>query len=142
MLVLRTRWFAPVSVVICAYTMERWDSLSSAITAAVSQAPDEVLVVVDSDELVVHVSAAWADDLDGVRAIRNDGIGLTGARNTGLREARGEIIVYLDDDACPQPSWLLRMVDPFQDCGVVAVGGAPVPVYEVPRPSWLPPEFD
>jgi len=133
-----------VSVVICAYTMERWPSLRSAIAGAVAQspAPAEVIVVVDTDDLMERILAEWRNGSGGVRPMRNDYAGINGARNTGLREAIGEIVLFLDDDASPEPAWLERMVTPFQDGNVVAVGGAPVPVFEVPRPSWFPLEFD
>lgn len=135
---------AAVSVVICAYMMERWPSLRLGIAGAVAQipAPAEVIVVADTDELVERVRAEWADGSSLVRPMRNSGVGINGARNTGLSEAKGEIVLFLDDDATPEPAWLQRMVDPFQDADVVAVGGAPVPVFAVPRPSWFPLEFD
>ena len=74
--------------------------------------------------------------------MRNDGIGLTGARNTGLHHAKGDVVVYLDDDASPEAAWLSRMVAPFEDGAVIAVGGSPAPVFAIPRPAWFPMEFD
>ena len=52
-----------VSVVVCAYTVDRWPSLSSAIEGALLQVPGpvEVLVVVDTDELVERVRSRWPD---------------------------------------------------------------------------------
>lgn len=135
---------AEISVLMCAYTMDRWPSLRSGIVGAIAQepAPAEVLVVVDTDELVQRIRVEWPDGTNGVQAILNEGVGLTGARNTGLHHAKGVIVVYLDDDATPEPGWLLHMVSPFTNGDVVAVGGAPVPVFAVPRPSWFPLEFD
>ena len=91
---------AIVSVVICAYTMERWPSLRSGIEGAIAQepAPVEVIVVVDTDELVQRLRSEWPDSSARIRAIRNEGIGINGARNTGLREAKAEIVLFLDDD--------------------------------------------
>ncbi len=41
--------------------------------------------------------------------------GLSFARNRGITEARGEILVFTDDDVCPEPEWLQRIVDQVTD---------------------------
>ncbi|MBW4467068.1 MAG: glycosyltransferase [Pegethrix bostrychoides GSE-TBD4-15B] len=44
------------------------------------------------------------------------------ARNTGIRAAQGEILVFTDADCRPQPNWLLHLVQPFTapEVGLVA----------------------
>jgi glucosyl-dolichyl phosphate glucuronosyltransferase len=69
------------------------------------------------------------------------GSGISSGRTTCLRAARTALIVFLDDDAAADPDWLERLLDPFADPHVVAVGGAPLPVYAKPPPRWFPPEF-
>lgn len=44
-------------------------------------------------------------------------------RNTALRQARGEIIYFLDDDSCPAPENLRRAIVHFADPTVKMVGG-------------------
>ena len=44
-------------------------------------------------------------------------------RNTALRAATGELIYFLDDDACPLPQNLQRAVAHFADASVKMVGG-------------------
>jgi len=44
-------------------------------------------------------------------------------RNAALREARGELVYFLDDDALPDPLNLRRMVERFADPKVVMLGG-------------------
>jgi cellulose synthase/poly-beta-1,6-N-acetylglucosamine synthase-like glycosyltransferase len=44
-------------------------------------------------------------------------------RNSGMREARGELIYFLDDDSVPQPANLLRAANHFGDPEVKMVGG-------------------
>jgi cellulose synthase/poly-beta-1,6-N-acetylglucosamine synthase-like glycosyltransferase len=51
-------------------------------------------------------------------------------------------VVFLDDDAAADPDWLEHLLLPFADPDVVAVGGAPLPVYAKPRPRWFPSEFN
>jgi cellulose synthase/poly-beta-1,6-N-acetylglucosamine synthase-like glycosyltransferase len=45
------------------------------------------------------------------------------ARNTGIRAAIGEILVFTDADCRPQPGWLLALVQPFADATVGLVAG-------------------
>ena len=42
----------------------------------------------------------------------------------------------------PIPTWLERLIPPYDDPSVVAVGGAPLPEFERSRPQWFPFEFD
>ena len=70
------------------------------------------------------------------------GTGISSGRTTCLALAQTEFLVFLDDDAVADPDWLARLLAPFEDPSVVAVGGAPLPVYAKPRPRWFPAEFD
>ena len=45
------------------------------------------------------------------------------ARNTGIRAAVGEIIVFTDADCRPQPQWLDALIQPFVNSEVVIVPG-------------------
>jgi len=68
-------------------------------------------------------------------------MGASGARNTGAFSVGGEVIAFLDDDAVAHPTWLERLLEPFNDTSVVGVGGGVDPGWEVCRPSWFPDEF-
>ena len=131
-----------VSVIVCAYTELRWLDISAGMAALLAQTvpPSEVLLVVDhAQELLVRAREAFP----AVRVVANTGPrGLSGARNTGLAEARGEILAFVDDDALAAPDWLERLIEPYADPDVVAVGGSAMPSWPRERPGWFPPEFD
>lgn len=131
-----------VSVVISAYTDERWDDLLDAVASVGQQtlAPRETVVVVDHNpELLARVRAA----LPHVVAVPNDGDrGLSGARNTGARHCGADIVAFLDDDAVATPTWLERLVAGYADPQVVGTGGGIDPLWLVGRPGFFPGEFN
>jgi len=58
-----------------------------------------------------------------VKVVRSEP-GLCRARNTGLQEARGDIVVYIDADAFPARRWLWFVAIRLMTSSNVAVGGA------------------
>src|ERR1035441_5185580 len=63
--------------------------------------------------------------------------GLLSGRHRGAKEAQGEILAYLDDDALLAPTWLKALKYAFRDPRVGLVGGPSLPFYEVSPPSWV-----
>lgn len=131
-----------ITVVICAFTERRLEDLSNAIDSVRGQtlpACQTVVVIDHNDALLRRAREAWPDVL--VVANREQR-GLSGARNTGVSVATGEIVAFLDDDATADPHWLERLAPSYRDPDVLAVGGAVEPIWPEDRPSWFPPEFD
>jgi Glycosyl transferase family 2 len=131
-----------VSVVICAYTEQRWEQTRAAIESVGNQHPRpvQVLLVVDHN---AGLAARARRELSRVTVLENDGPpGLCGARNTGLRAATEPITAFLDDDAEGRPGWLASLVEPYSRHDVVATGGSVRPWWQGIRPRWLPPAFD
>src|SRR5690349_5091846 len=130
------------SVIICAYTLDRWADIQRAVRSARAQTSTalEVLLVIDhNDELASRARAAWPD----MAVVESRGTrGLSGARNTGVESAAGDIIAFLDDDAEASPTWLAELTFPYRDERVVATGGLAEAAWDAGRPAWFPPEFD
>lgn len=142
---------ADLSVVICAYTLDRWDAIQRAVRSVLAQGRPilEIILVIDHNPgLLARAEASWPErDGDGhtpaVRVVANTGSqGLSGARNTGVELATSEIVAFLDDDAEAERDWIERLIAPYADPSVVACGGAAVAALDVPRPAWWPIEFD
>jgi cellulose synthase/poly-beta-1,6-N-acetylglucosamine synthase-like glycosyltransferase len=80
------------------------------------------------DELIVADNGS-ADDTAlvasslGACVVREPVRGRSHARNAGMRQARGEIVVFVDADCLPTPGWLASMMAPFADPTVGAVAG-------------------
>ncbi|MGY1856581.1 glycosyltransferase family 2 protein [Modestobacter sp. SYSU DS0290] len=130
-----------LSVVVCAYTLERWPDVTAAVDSLRGQTrrPDQLILVSDhNDELLTRARAAFAD----VTCLANTGAqGLSGARNTGVQAATGDVVAFLDDDAAADPDWAAQLLDAYRDDDVIGVGGAVVPAWQAPRPRWFPEEF-
>src|SRR5665213_3397708 len=112
-----------VSVVICAYTVDRWDDLCTAVRSSIDQSVKarEILVVIDHN---VELFERAQLELTGVRVLSNRSTkGLSGARNTGVAGSSGDLIVFLDDDAFADHNWLEKLTGPFSDSRVAGVGG-------------------
>jgi glycosyltransferase involved in cell wall biosynthesis len=117
------------TVVICAYTDRRWDDLIAAVASVREQtvAAGEIIVVIDHNpELAARAGAEFV----GVAVVENTGKrGLSGARNTAIERAKGDVLVFLDDDATAAPDWLEQLLAGYRDPSVLAVGGSA-------RPRW------
>jgi GT2 family glycosyltransferase len=129
-------------VIVCAYTLDRWKELRAAVDAIAAQtmAPQETILAVDGNEQLYELARA---ELPGVRVVMNDGTpGLSSTRSVGARSTDKPVLVYLDDDARPEPNWLAELMKGFEDERVLGVGGAVIPDFVMKRPRWLAPEFD
>lgn len=136
-----------VSVVICAFTEQRWDDVLQAVASVQEQktAAREILLVIDHNpQLYARLRAEFRDPDSGVTVIENaHAQGLSGGKNTGIAAARGSVVAFLDDDAVAEPDWLTRLLDGYADPRVLAVGGATYPDWRGgSRPAWFPREFD
>lgn len=132
-----------ISVVICAFSDERWGDLQAAVESVRRQdlAACEIVLVIDHNEALRERAESTFTD---ARVVGNTGRqGLSDARNTGLGVARGGIIAFLDDDAVAAPGWLTALADGYAaGADVIGVGGAAWPAWDHGRPSWFPEEFD
>jgi GT2 family glycosyltransferase len=112
-----------VSVVVCVYDGE--ETLDDCLTGLERLAyPDVELLVVDdgSTDRSAEIAARHA-----CRLVRTENRGLSCARNTGLAEATGEIVAYIDADARPDPHWLHYLVETLRDGAFVGAGGPNLP---------------
>jgi GT2 family glycosyltransferase len=127
------------SVVICVHTEQRWDDIVAAVASVRGQdvRAAEVLVVVDHNrDLLARARRTFTAP---VRVLPSSGRqGLSGARNTAVAAATGDVVVFLDDDAAARPGWLAALLAPYADPEVVAVGGVAHPRFPSARPGLLP----
>lgn len=131
-----------VSVLICAYTEERWEGLLAAVESMRRQThqPKEVIVIIDHNPTLLSSVRTHIPD---VLAIENREMqGLSGARNSGISLASGDILAFMDEDAVAEDDWLEQLVAGYDSEHVLGVGGAILPMWSSERPEWFPKEFD
>ncbi|MDP8908466.1 MAG: glycosyltransferase [Chloroflexota bacterium] len=130
-----------ISVVICAYTEDRWTEIVAAVASVTEQIPParEMILVIDHNpELLARAS----EELAGAVVVPNvQTSGLAGARNSGALASSGEVVAFLDDDAEARPGWIGEMQRGYVDPRVLGVGGAIDPLWPGTRPPWFPEEF-
>jgi len=127
-----------VTVVICAYTLERWELLKSAVSSCADQTlvPREVVLVIDHNAELLERAT---EEFGSIRVMANRSTkGLSGARNTGVAAATGDLIAFLDDDARAEPDWLAQLCAPLKDDDVAGVGGWIVPEFLGREAKWFP----
>ena len=132
------------SIIISGYTVERLNDIGDAIHSIKKQSPDDTeIILVPEDEVELVSSFEKAFKGDNVRIIPLVGqTGLTPARNLGIKESTGEIVVFLDDDAVPTGKWLSELLKPYRGKKILAVGGGISPEWIGKRPRWFPRELD
>jgi glycosyltransferase involved in cell wall biosynthesis len=86
-----------VSAIITAYNAAAFVGEAIESVLAQTRPPDEVVVIDDgSTDNTAEVAGQFARD--GVRCVRQENRGATGARNRGIMETRGDMIAFLDCD--------------------------------------------
>lgn len=135
-----------LSVVITAYTDARIGDIYELLDSVAAQRYarlETVFVAEKSRELMDKVNAYVAEKgIPNVRLVFNHGEpGLSAARNLGIREARGAIIAFVDDDVVLLPGWAEAMVRAYRDESVIGVTGPASPLWEDASLAWFPEEF-
>ena len=133
------------SIIVCTYN--RAESLKDTLAAlaALKSAPDlqwEVLVVDNnSRDHTRQVVEAAQRDWPRLRYLFEPAQGLSHARNRGIAESDGEVILFTDDDVLPEPDWLETTLAGLEKYGADACGGYIAPIWETPPPAWLTERF-
>lgn len=108
----------------------RLPSCLEALKAQKSDRPFQILVIDDGSN---NDAAGAAGQYEGVHVIRQRNSGPAAARNRGVAEARGEIVLFIDDDCIAESGWLQKMTAPFVDPQIAGAKGA----YLTRQAEWI-----
>ena len=132
-----------ISVVIA--TRNRAALLEETLAAITAQDPPgcayEVVVVdnASTDGTREVVSAAARRSAVPVLYLHELRSGKSHALNTAIEHARGDLLVFTDDDVLPASGWLASYGRAFAETAADYVVGRIVPRWEAPVPSWMSP---
>lgn len=120
-----------VSAIVCTYN--RAERLERCLRSLARQTPPagglEIVVVDDgSTDGTQQMCVRLAGEMPNLRYVScGANGGLASARNVGLRAARGELLLYTDDDCIAEQDWAVRMSEALEREPMVAgaVGSAP-----------------
>jgi glycosyltransferase involved in cell wall biosynthesis len=126
----------PATVAIC--TRDRPDQLRRCLEALMRLPDDgQEMLVVDNCPST-DATYRLVQEYKPVRYVHEDRPGLNFARNRALREARHEIIAFVDDDAVLDPGWLRALVRNYDDPLVLCVTGLTMPLeLETEAQEWF-----
>jgi glycosyltransferase involved in cell wall biosynthesis len=125
-------------------TRNRAELLEGSLDSLLAAQPsvDCELIVVDnaSTDQTASVVAACRERAAGpirVEYLVEDRLGLSHARNRGIAAARGDYLLFTDDDVVVEPGWVDALCAEFSEEAVVAVAGRVLPDWPSPPPRWL-----
>ena len=113
--------------------------LKSMCEQAVPMGVSWELLVVDngSTDRTGETAAAFVGRLP-LRVVAEHKPGLSDARNRAVSEARGEYLLWIDDDAIPEPGWIAAYLAAFVAWPEAALFGGPIAVaFDAPLPDWF-----
>lgn len=132
----------PLSAIVCAHNPRR-DHISATLASLAFQTgvPEGTELLLIDNASQPALADALLDDLSvfaSARIVREERLGLTHARLCGFKEARGELLLFVDDDNVLNPDYISAVHEAMaNDPGLGAVGGKSIPRYEVEPPPWF-----
>ena len=133
-----------VSVIVCTHSLNNYKNLKDAINSLLNQTHKkmEIIIVVDGNQRLYEKIVKDYDNQKKIKVVASrKNIGLSGARNIGIRASRGDIIAFLDDDAIADKKWLKELLKVYKEHDAIAVGGKLLPKWETQKPKFLPEEY-
>jgi glycosyltransferase involved in cell wall biosynthesis len=133
------------SVIVCTYN--RAGSLAHTLTCLERQDTRpgqrwEVLVVDNnSSDGTRSLVEARQQEWPALRYVFEPQQGHSHARNCGIATAHGKVLLFTDDDVCPEPDWVQRILDGMAKYECDACGGYIAPIWESEPPQWLTERF-
>ncbi len=134
-----------LTAIICTYNRAKYTGalLESIAANDLDKSQYEILLVdnncTDNTRAVCEAFATAHTDVQ-FRYVVEYEQGLSAARNKGIKEAKGDIIVYIDDDALVDIGYLRTYADWFAfHSDTMACGGPVEPLYETQEPEWFTP---
>lgn len=123
-----------VSIVICAFSSNRLEKTVYCINSVFNNTYKnyEIILVIDGNHELKQMMDYKFKESKNMTIIENEkNEGPSISRNRGVEHAKGDIVVFIDDDGFATHYWLENIVKDFSEYPeIFAVGGKLLPVYE------------
>lgn len=137
-----------VSVIIPVYKVEKYVAATVESVLAQTYTNFELLIIDDgSPDKSIEICQQFVDDR--VRIIRQENRGVAAARNTGIRQAQGEYLAFLDADDLWTPEKLAKHIEHLENSPTVGVSfcrsafidelGEPLGIYQITKLKGITP---
>jgi len=84
-----------------------------------------------------EIALKWIEQLGNLSYFYVPEPGLHVGRHRGMLEAKGDVLVFADDDIEATPCWLGAIHEAFQDPDLAMMGGNDLPMFMGAPPDWL-----
>lgn len=132
-----------LSIIICTFNRAGYlrDTLNSLLDTTAAPESFEVLITDNNstdDTKTVAQEVGSHHDKNTIHYVKETNQGLSHARNRGIKEASGDILLFLDDDIVAQPEFIPAWLSFFKNHPEALGGGGKIHVqFDDPRPEWM-----
>jgi glycosyltransferase involved in cell wall biosynthesis len=131
-----------ITVILCTYNRSQLlaTALESVAVSTMPQSDEWEVLIVDNNsrDKTREVAQQFCDRYPGrFRYLFEAQQGKSFALNTGIHEAHGDVLAFMDDDVTVHPSWLQNVTAPLRDPQWAGVGGRIILQWPQTLPNWL-----
>jgi len=133
-----------ISVVVCTYN--RAGLLPDCLTALQNQTLDDdlyeiIIINNNSTDNTDQVARDFINKINNFRLINEKRQGLSNARNSGVKRAKGDYLAFIDDDSIADKDWLKNAMTIAKEKKPDIFGGPVYPMYNVEKPAWFKDQY-
>jgi glucosyl-dolichyl phosphate glucuronosyltransferase len=134
-----------ITVIVCTYNRSQTlgEALGSVASSVLPYSVEWEVLVVDNnskDQTRSVVNQFSRQHPGRFRYLFEARQGKSHALNSGIREARGDVLAFVDDDVTVEPTWLYNLTASVLSHQWAGSGGRTLPMRPFTPPDWLPAE--
>lgn len=131
-----------LSIIICTYNREKYiaETINSVLHATNQNFHSEILIIDNNSTDNTRTLLEHYTGNSQIKIFSEENQGLSYARNRGMKEASGDILVFLDDDIHMPDNYFKILNTLFENRDNHIIGGKVLP-YNETIPKWLPSSY-
>lgn len=130
-----------ISVVILTHNRDK--DCAEAIESCLNQGLKPLEIIVVDDQSSIPFEYYRLENYPKIEIIRTETeLGSAAARNLGIKQAKGNIVAFIDDDCIANHDWIKTIRQVFEETNADIAGGRVLPIYSSSLPEWWNDKFD